>query len=43
MLKSPEISLSFKESSLHCRNMKMFHQFRGIMESNFSDMGGIVS
>ena len=36
------ISLRFEEVYLHCRNMDIFHQFCGIMGSNFSDMGGIM-
>ena len=36
------ISLRSEEVSLHCRNMDIFHQFCGILGSNFSDMGGTM-
>ena len=36
------INLVFEEISLHYRNMEIFHQFYGILGSNFSDMDGIM-
>ena len=36
------ISFRVEEISLYCRNIDMSHQFCKILDSNFSDMGGIM-